>query len=80
MPVSVTKRTQAGGSVNGIWAGVGVCCFVAVGVMSLKEGRSCGRGAACQSPIGEPGAGMAPATGPGNYASREFARLIFGIF
>src|ERR1700722_17426623 len=40
LPVSVTKRTQAGGSVNGIWAGVGVCCLVSVVLMAcVKRGR-----------------------------------------
>src|ERR1019366_4085525 len=40
LPVSVTKRTQAGGSVKGICAGVGVCCLVSVVLMTcVKRGR-----------------------------------------
>src|ERR1017187_1506207 len=38
LPVSVTKRTQACGSVKGICAGVGVCCFCPVALMSWKGG------------------------------------------
>jgi hypothetical protein len=48
LPVSVTKRAQAWGSVKGISAGVGVCCFCSVVLMELKEGRSCCWRAGCQ--------------------------------
>src|SRR6202451_4033014 len=41
LPVSVTKRTHAGGSVKGICAGVGVCCLVASVLMACVK---CGRG------------------------------------
>ena len=48
LPVSVTKLRMAWGFVNGISAGVGVCCLVSVVLMAEKEGRQWIRRRGCQ--------------------------------
>src|SRR5208283_4310282 len=74
LPVSVTKRAQATGSVKGISAGVGVCCFCSLVLMELKEGRSCGWRAGCQPAKAEggasPGALPRPLIDPWDQAGR----------
>ena len=48
LPVSVTNVLMAWGFVNGISAGVGVCCLFSVVLMSEKEGREWNSGRGCQ--------------------------------